>query len=328
MSDVLSNEQINLLLKEIDRMEKNEKKDKSVKIYDFFMPNRFSKERIKVLTNIFENFSRALSMYMSSAFRVGCTVKVGNITEKRFGEFINSFDDRDLMGIMNIQNDDKPYAKEKVTIRMSNKFCLFAYVKMLGDNGDRIYTDNSFIGRSEIECAVLGNFMTNVAPYLGSAWKSFYPALFDYNSLDTHPKISQVMNENDNIVDVQLEIMLSKMKQTLNICLPSTFLDDVFEYIDNNAMVAGAVSTESNEAEIMSNIEESKLEIRTVLDNIELTLGDVYGLQVDDILLLDKSKNEDIEMYIGDTVWFTGTLGTTGNNIAVKINDVIRRFND
>ncbi len=327
MSDVLSNEQINMLLKEIDRMEKSEKKDKSVKVYDFFMPNRFSKERIKILANIFENFSRALSMHLSSIFRVGCTVKVGELREKRFGEFIEAFDDREIMGIIDIRSDSIQKTKEKIVIRMPNKFCLFAYVKMLGDSGDRIYTDKSFIGRSEIECAVLEYFVGGIVPYLNSAWKSFYPTAFEFNSIDNNPKISQVMNENNNIVDIQFELMLSKMKQTLNICVPSGFLDDVFEYIDKNTIETEIVSTESNEENIMSTIEESKLEIRTLLDNIELTLGDVYSLQPGDIIQLDKQKDEDVQMYIGDTVWFTGTLGTSNNNVAVKINDVIRRFN-
>lgn len=328
MSDVLSNEQLDFLLKEINRMETQEKKEKSVKVYDFFVPNRFSKERIKVLVNVFENFSRAMSMYMSSACRVGCTVRVGSISEKKFGDFINSFDERDIMGVMEIQNDDTDYVNEKLLIRMPNKFCLFAYVKMLGDNGDRVYTEDSFVGRSDIECAVLSYFLSNIAPYMTSAWKNFYPAVCEFDSLDTHPRISQVMNKNDNVVDVQLEIMLSKMKQTLNICLPSDFLDEVYEYIDKNTRESGIISTENNEKQIMSSIEESKLLIRTVLDDIELTLGDVYNLQVDDILLLDKSKDEDVQMYIGDALWFTGALGTSGNNIAVRINDVVKRFND
>lgn len=328
MSDVLSNEQINLLLKEIDRMEKNEKKDKSVKVYDFFVPNRFSKERIKLLTNIFENFSRAMSMYMSSAFRLGCTVKVGGITEKRFGEFIGGFEEREIMGVVDIHTDDMAYVKEKIAIKMPNKFCLFSYVKLLGDNGDRIYTDKSFIGRSEIECAVLEYFMTNLMPHMSAAWKSFYPVVFEFNAIDNHPKISQIMNENSNIVDIQLELMLSKMKQTLNIGIPSVFLEDVFEYIEKSVSAANIVSSESNEEQIMSSIEESKLEIRTVLDNMELTLGDVYSLQTGDIIQLDKSKDDDVQMYIGDALWFTGTLGTSNNKVAVKINDVIRRFNN
>jgi flagellar motor switch protein FliM len=327
MSDVLNNEQINLLLKEIDRMEKSEKKDKSVKVYDFFIPNKFSKERLKALANIFENFSRALSMYLSGAFRVGCAVKVGDIREKRFGEFISEFEERELMGVIDINVNNVSLPKEKVTIKLPNKFCLFAYVKLLGDSGDRVYTDNSFVGRSDIECVVLEHFLQNFVPYLNSAWKSVYPVQFELNALDNHPKISQAMSENSNVVDIQLDLMLSKMKQTLNICLPSAFLDDVFEYIDKNTIEPDERSTENNGDQIMSSIAESKLEIRTVLDNIELTLGDVYNLQPGDIIQLDKPRDEAVQMYIGDTVWFTGTLGTSSNHVAVKISDVIKHFN-
>lgn len=328
MSNVVSNEQMNMLLEEIKRMERSEKKDKSVKTYDFFMPNRFSKERIKALANIFENFSRALSMHLSSMFRIGCTAKVEVVKEKRFREFLYAFGDRDLMGVMDLHDNNMIRGMEKIAIRMPNRFCLFAYVKMLGDSGERAYTDNSLIGRSEMECAVLEHFVETLVPYLNTTWKSFYPVEFSYNSLDNHPKISQIINENNTIVDIQFEVMLSKMKQSLNICIPASFLDDVFEYIDKNAVDSEVISSENNEEHIMNSIEDSKLEIRIVLDNIELTLGDVYNLRTGDIIQLDKHKDEDVQLYIGDAVWFSGMLGTSNNNVAVKINDVLRHFNN
>ena len=67
MADVLSQSQIDALLnsfseegtKALDEIEE-QSNEKKVKTYDFKMPKKFTKEQLKTIDGIFENYSRVL----------------------------------------------------------------------------------------------------------------------------------------------------------------------------------------------------------------------------------------------------------------------------
>ena len=91
MADVLSQQQIDELLnsfstqgaKAFDEIEE-ENNDKKIKNYDFKMPKKFTKEKLKVIDSIFENYSRVLSSYLTGLMRIYCKVEVLQIEEQRY----------------------------------------------------------------------------------------------------------------------------------------------------------------------------------------------------------------------------------------------------
>ena len=94
MADVLSQSQIDDLLKSINTggekaIEEIEvhKSEKKIKPYDFKMPKKFTKERMRVLDRIFEIYSRLLSSYFTGLLRLYCKVGVLQIEEQRYYEF-------------------------------------------------------------------------------------------------------------------------------------------------------------------------------------------------------------------------------------------------
>ena len=71
MADVLSQSEIDALLSalsdgQVDVEEMRTSKDhKKIRVYDFKRPNKFSKDQIHSLQNIYENYCRILTTYFS-----------------------------------------------------------------------------------------------------------------------------------------------------------------------------------------------------------------------------------------------------------------------
>ena len=106
MADVLSQNQIDALLNAVRSGEKDlekpaeESEDKKYRKYDFHSPKKFTKDRIKMLNSIFENYTRVINTRLNTMLRVNCEVEVESIEEQRYYEFSNALTDRDVLSVV------------------------------------------------------------------------------------------------------------------------------------------------------------------------------------------------------------------------------------
>ena len=77
MAEVLSQSQIDALLAAAqsggldEGPKKEESTEKKYKKYDFFSPRKFSKDRLKILNSIYENYTRVINSRLNAMFH--CT---------------------------------------------------------------------------------------------------------------------------------------------------------------------------------------------------------------------------------------------------------------
>ncbi len=71
---------------------------------------------------------------------------------------------------------------------------------------------------------------------------------------------------------------------------------------------------------MMEKLRESELEMKVNLGTAHLSFQDIYGLRVNDVIDLNKSRNSDVMVYVANQPWFEGKLGVYKNNVAVKLN--------
>ena len=69
-------------------------------------------------------------------------------------------------------------------------------------------------------------------------------------------------------------------------------------------------------------LRDSRLEIIAELASTQLSLSDIYHLNVGDVIDLGQPKESPIYLEIGGYHWFTGKMGTHKKNMAVKIDEV------
>ena len=105
MADVLTQAQIDEMLKSVAMGAEpvvTKTEETKVKEYDFRAPKKFTKEQIKILEGIFENYARLLSSYLTGKLRLYCRVSLVNIEEQRYNEFNNALPDYVVMGMVDL----------------------------------------------------------------------------------------------------------------------------------------------------------------------------------------------------------------------------------
>src|SRR5690554_3380750 len=101
MKDVLSQEEIDSLIQALSsgQLDETERKTEEVARYDFKRPNKFSKEQIRTLMSIHENFARVLSNFLTVYLRTNIQIKLESVSQITFEEFIFSLPVPTLMTI-------------------------------------------------------------------------------------------------------------------------------------------------------------------------------------------------------------------------------------
>lgn len=105
MVDVLSQSEIDALLAalssgEMDAEElKKEETQRRVRVYDFKRATRFSKDHIRSLTRIHENFARYLTTYFSAQLRTFVQINVVHVDQLPYDEFIRSIPKMTILNV-------------------------------------------------------------------------------------------------------------------------------------------------------------------------------------------------------------------------------------
>ena len=107
MADVLSQAQIDALLNAVRSGDKDlensgEKQEKKYLKYDFSSPRKFTKDRIKMLNGIFDNYSRMISTRLNARLRANCEITVESVEEQRYYEFSNALTEGDVLALTSV----------------------------------------------------------------------------------------------------------------------------------------------------------------------------------------------------------------------------------
>lgn len=328
MAEILSQSQIDELLNNlssgdvnIQELEVNEKK---IKEYDFRSPKKITKETIKLLKGIYENYCRMLTSRLTSALRLMCDVTVEQVEESIFHEYNNALDDYVLMGLIDLKYPDESMSDNQILLEVSKPLSFVIIDRLLGGSGEecgnlRDYTD--------IELSLLGNMLKQVVKLMGNTWESTLDIETQLAKIETNSRFIQSINYNDTVVIIVLNVTLNQSSGKITICMPSSILDEILKkanLLSKNNNKRQEQSVQEQKAAIMNSLKSSKLTIAGVLGKTQATLQDVVNMQIGDLIILDKSVNSDVDVNVDGEKWFEGKWGTRKNKGVIKINKIIR----
>ena len=177
MAEVLSQNQIDDLLnsfstggeKAIEEIAE-QNMEKKLKVYDFRMPKKFTKERLRVLDRIFENYSRLLSSYFTGLLRLYCKVSVVQIEEQRYYEFNNALPEYVMMSISDFGIKDDDVDDTSLITQISNPITFSFLDRLLGGNGKYVDITRDF---TEIETSLMSDVLEKLCSLLKESWSTY-----------------------------------------------------------------------------------------------------------------------------------------------------------
>ena len=324
MAEVLSQSQIDALLSaarsgEMNLGQEEQSTEKKYRKYDFYSPRKFTKDRLKMIWGVFENYTRMINSRINGLLHTTCEIAVESVEEQRYYEFSNVLSDGDVLTLADVEMDGQTQSEEApVLLHFSTALMLNMMDRLMGGEGDGSDAVPSGYTFTTVELKLYENIVKDFISVMGSSWENYIDLNFNYRRVESNPTLVQLIGLDETVVIIGISLRFPNASGRMNICLPGTMLTSIFAKIADMNQV-GRGSGEDNSQEILGILRDSGLEITAELGRTNVTLRDIYSLNVGDVIDLGHSTQEPIHLYIGGQPWFSGKLGTQGGNMAVKI---------
>ncbi len=325
MPEVLSQSQIDALLSSLNKdggssPPQEEKPEKKYRKYDFSSPRKFTKDRLRMLNGIFDNYARIINTRINGLLHASCEVTVDSVEEQRYYEFSNALTEEAVVTLayLNMENNDE---EVPVIFYVTTPIMVSMMDRLLGGNGDMEDDFPSDYEYTNMDLRLYENLMRDFVSVMGSSWENYIPLSFDFGRVENNPTLVQLIGLDETVVLIDLQIEFPNCEGRMSICLPGSMLTSIFARIGAESTVRRASSEDSSE-QIFNNLRSTSLEIVAELGRTTLQLSDIYSLNVGDVIDLNKKKDSAVYLRIGGQLWFDGLMGVNEKKIAVKVKDV------
>jgi len=324
LADVLSQSEIDELLKALDTgadLEESAPVEAMAKIrdYDFRTANRFSKEQIRTLHIIYENFAHLFATYLTATLRVSCQMDVLSVEELKFQEFSNSLPSPVVLAIMAME----PLAGS-LLLEIAPDISYAMLSRLLGGSAEEKEQSRQF---TEIETVLMERIIRQFMPMMAEAWGRIITVKPFLERVETNSQFAQIVALNETIAIITLNAKIGRTEGLINICIPHLSIEPINKQLNTRLLFEGAPSSVKHEAaneKILKKIQTTSLNVTAVFNETAATVGDVLGLQIGDVLQLDHRTGDDLTVKVGHLAKFKAALGMRSSRYAVRINSLIR----
>jgi len=323
LSETLSQEEIDKLLKafstgELDADDYTAEKEKEVKVYDFARPSKFSKEHLRTLENIFEHYGRLLYTNLPAYLRKNVQVDVMNAEALAYSEFSNALSNPVLLGIVNFAP-----LRGNVIMELGTNLGYAIIDRMLGGEGEAIERKRDF---TEIEIIIIERILNICVDLLREPWQNVVNLHPRLERIETNPQFAQLISPTEMIAIVTISITIGEINGLMNVCLPFITLEDVMDKLNIKYWFSSMEkkNEESYEEAIEILIQRSEIPIRAILGHSTISVNDFANIQKGDIIKLDTTINNELDVYVGDIKKFKALPGTTNDDYAVRVTSIVR----
>ena len=277
--EILSQSEIDALLSAISTGEmdaeelKKEEVEKKVKVYDFKRALRFSKDQIRSLTRIHENFARLLTTFFSAQLRTYIQISVASTDQIPYEEFIRSIPKMTILNVYEV-----PPLDGRIIMEVNPNIAYAMMDRVLGGKGVSV---NKVENLTEIETRIMSNLFEKAFENLQEAWSTIVdiePIMTDF---EVNPQFLQLVSPNDTVIVISLNTQIGETSGMINICIPHVVLEPIIPKLSAHYWMQA-----SQKERIPEEIEMLEKRINYADLSIASELGETT-ISIEDFLLLD-----------------------------------------
>ncbi|GAA0077556.1 flagellar motor switch protein FliM [Clostridium sp. CTA-5] len=323
MADVLSQSEIDALLSalstgelEPEAVPKEDEKHK-VKLYDFKSPQKFSKDHIRTLELIHDNFARIISNYLTGQIRKNVKVRIETVEQITYEEFIHSVQNPTIITMFKM-----PPSIGTIIFETNPQLSFQILDILLGGSGDRKVESKEF---SDIDKNIIKQITTGMIGNLKLAWEDILEVNPEVEGIETNPAINQTLAPNEPVALITFSVEFGEHSTFMNMCIPYLSIEKVLDKLvvqywfqnDDEALRA------ESRVKVEDAIQKVDIEIVAELGSTHLIVDDFLKLSEGDIIKLDNKSSSPIKVYVGNEDCYYAKPGITGKNMGVAILDII-----
>ncbi|MBO2534582.1 MULTISPECIES: flagellar motor switch protein FliM [Rummeliibacillus] len=326
--DVLSQSEIDALLSALSTGEmtaddiKKDEEAKKVKVYDFKRALRFSKDQIRSLTRIHENFARLLTTFFSAQLRTYVQITVASVDQIPFEEFIRSIPNMTLINVFEV-----PPLDGNILMEINPNIAYSMLDRLMGGTGA---SHSNVDNLTEIETKIMTNLFERSFDNLREAWVNIADIDPILTELEVNPQFLQMISPNETVVVISFNSIIGETSGMINICIPHVVLEPIVPNLSVRYWMQSNKKELSPEqtAIIERRVKQSELEVIAELGTTEISIEDFLMLQFGDVIQLDQKISQPLVLNVGGIPKFTVQPGKLKTRMAVQVIESLKGGDD
>ena len=324
MAKILSQAEIDALLSTVSASEKASGADgqagqsdgRTVVVYDFKHPNRVSKDQLRTLENMHDNFAGHMGSVLSNLLRAMLDVDLVSVDQITYTEFIMSLMSPSCTFTFTAEPLDG------ACIIDFNPTLTYAFIdRMFGGSGKVLDTGREL---TEIERSMMNRIAGFVYKELEDAWAHLCPIKINQISLETNPQFVQIVPPGETVIVISFQLKLLQSTGLMTICFPYVALEGIINKLSAQNWID---ATKKKSRETMGEINQENLLHLTLPVQVELArtdvrIGDFLDMKVGDVITTDHKMDREITAFIDARRKFACRPGLVGRKRGVVITKV------
>jgi flagellar motor switch protein FliM len=298
--------------------------DRKVQSYNFWSPDRFSKEQMRAVELVHEDLAERLTTSLPTFLRTNLRPRLVHTEQGRFADFLKDIPDNTLFHVITLA----PLPGQVVMTISPNVSQMILEQRLGGKVEGQPDSPIKIRPLTDIDQSLLRGLVEHMLNDIKSAWSkvvSIEPSLDD-STINLH-WIQMVMG-NEKVMLLTLELTIQGVTGTMDIYIPFSTLKPIASVLNPHVWVTGRKEKTVDPVArqiALDSLSQVGLPVKVFLGQAELSLGEVMHLELGDIIPLDTAVQQDLVMQIASVKLFNVQIGKSGNHLAVQIKSVIRQ---
>jgi len=323
VSDLLSQDEIDALLHGVDDVEEEEAVEEVAESkdgtseYDFSSQDRIVRGRMPTLEMVNERFARHMRISLFNMMRRTAEVSINGIQMIKFGEYIHTLFVPTSLNMVRFRP-----LKGTALITMEARLVFILVDNFFGGDG-RYHAKIEGREFTPTERRIIQMLLKLIFEDYKEAWSPVMDVSFEYLDSEVNPSMANIVSPTEVVVISSFHIELDGGGGDFHVALPYSMLEPIRELLD-----AGVQSDKEDtdmrwSKALRDEIMDVPVGINTKFLEVEIPLSQVMDLQAGDIIPIEMPEH--ITVLIEDLPTFRAKLGRSRDNVALKIEEKIKR---
>lgn len=290
-----------------------------IRAYDFKRPERVSKDQMRALQTLHEGFARNFGASLSAFLRMIVEVKIAGCEQMTYGEFVSSLTIPTSFNLIDIEP-----LEGQICLELSPLIIYPIIDRLLGGNNDELFIPQR--PQTVIEMRLIGQVINRALEMLSESWSDVAELKFSLAETESNPQLVQIVPPNEVVIVIGFELKMVNRAGTMSLCIPYNVIEPLMEAVSAQTWFSskGLKRTEENEKRVEATLQSAELDVSAELANTTITLADLAGLSVGDLIVTEKPASSPLTLCIEGKRKFLARVGQIDGARAVRVERPIR----
>lgn len=314
--DILSQDEIDALLHGVGDGSVETKSDQQLhdgqaRPYDLTSQERIIRGRMPTLEMINERFARYFRTTLFNFLRRTPEISVGGVQTVKFSQYVHGLlvpTSLNLVRVRPLRGTGLVVFDPKLVFTLVDNF--------FGGDG-RFYTKIEGRDFTLTERRVIQMILAQTLKDFAEAWLPVAKLSIEFLNHEMNPQFANIVSPTEVVVVNSFHVELEGGGGDIHLTLPYAMIEPLRELLQAGMQSDRQEMDERWPASLAAEVKEAKVELRAVLTETELTLGDVMRLKAGDVISIDVPRH--VTARVEGVPVFRAQYGVSRGSSALKI---------